>query len=54
MNLPLLPLPYLILGGTKISAAVEVSFYLCGGCVPSSMKVRAIATYVTVAGIVLG
>ena len=29
---------------------VEVSFYLCGGCVPSTMKVQAIATFTTISG----
>ncbi|XP_028409077.1 protein PTHB1-like [Dendronephthya gigantea] len=35
------------IGDTKVSTDIEISFYLCGGCVPSTMKIQAIATFIT-------
>ena len=40
-------------GDTKVSTTFEVSFYLCGGSVPSTMKVEVIATYTTISGTLL-
>ena len=41
---------YSFKGDTKVTTDVEVSFFLCGGCVPSTMKVQAIATFTTISG----
>ncbi|XP_046859172.1 protein PTHB1-like [Xenia sp. Carnegie-2017] len=38
------------IGDAKARTEIEVSFYLCCSCVPSSMKVRALATYTTALG----
>lgn len=35
------------IGDTTVSTVIEVSFYLCGSSIPSTMKVRAIATFTT-------